>query len=165
MLPPRLSRFFCSQKTMSGMWFWISLFPFYSPVLPLFCSPSLLFPSPFSSVLQLSLLAFFYSLFSAFFVTFLPFFLSFFAFSVFPFSSVLQLSLLAFFYFPFFYSLFFRFFSFFFVTLLPFFLSFFAFSVSLFLPSFNFPSHEPAAVWEASQAVSETSSGFCQVNE
>jgi hypothetical protein len=84
------------------------------------------------------------------------FLLSFFAFSVFPFSSVLQLSLLAFFY-----SLFFAFF----VTFLPFFLSFFAFSVSLFLPSFNFPSHEPAAVWEASQAVSETSSGFCQVNE
>ena len=143
------------------MWFWISLFPFYSPVLPLFCSPSLLFPSPFSSVLQLSLLAFFYSLFSAFFVTFLPFFLSFFAFSVFPFSSVLQLSLLAFFYSLFLFP-FFRFFS-----LLSFRFSFLSllFPFSLFLPSFNFPSHEPAAVWEASQAVSETSSGFCQVNE
>ena len=167
---PRLSRFFCSQKTMSGMWFWISLFPFYSPVLPLFCSPSLLFPSPFSSVLQLSLSAFFFIFpfsipsFSLFLLLSFRFsFLSFFLSLLFPspFSSVLQLSL-----FPFFYSLFlFPFFRFF--SLLSFRFSFLSllFPFSLFLPSFNFPSHEPAAVWEASQAVSETSSGFCQVNE
>ena len=117
------------------MWFWISLFPFYSPVLPLFCSPSLLFPSPFSSVLQLSLLAFFYfsffySLFFAFFrysPSVFPFFLCFFRL---PFSSVLQLSLLAFFYSLFLFPLF-RFFCYS-PSVFPFFLSFF---LSLLFPS------------------------------
>ena len=90
---------------MSGMWFWISLFPFYSSVLPLFGSPSLLFPSPFffrPSTFSLS-----------------PFLFSLFLFSLFRFLR-------------------------------------YSSSVFLFLPSFNLPSHEPAAVWEASQAASET---------
>ena len=132
---PRLGRFFCSQKTMSGMWFWISLFPFYSPVLPLFCSPSLLFPSPFSSVLQLSLLAFFYfsffySLFFAFFrysPSVFPFFLCFFRFPFFFRPSTFSLSLFLFslFLFPFF-SLFFVFFRYS-PSVFPFFLCFFRF--------------------------------------
>ena len=159
----RPGRFFCSQKTMSGMWFWISLIPpfsRFSALLLCFFRFSFFFrPSTFS--LSLFYFPFFYSLFFAFFVTLLPFFPFFLCFFRFPFSSVLQLSLLAFFYFPFFYSLFSLFFRYS-PSVFPFFLCFFRFP---FLPSFNFPSHEPAADWKASQAVSETSSGFCQVNE
>lgn len=102
---------------------------------------------------------FLFSLFIPPFSRFSALLLCFFRFSFFFRPSTFSLSLFLFFLFLF---PFFRFFS-----LLSFRFSFLSllFPFSLFLPSFNFPSHEPAAVWEASQAVSETSSGFCQVNE
>ena len=102
----RPGRFFCSQKTMSGMWFWISLIPpfsRFSALLLCFFRFSFFFrPSTFS--LSLFYFPFFYSLFFAFFVTLLPFSLSFFAFSVSlffcPSTFSLSLFLFSFFHFP-----------------------------------------------------------------